>query len=132
MLWLRNFWLFALWVAIILYLSFTPLTGWPKVGAFEKLYFDKLVHVAMYAILCFLLIRGIFKQTGSRATVASIIAAVVFCSAMGTAIEFLQPQLTLYRQFEIADIVADLIGALAGFCLFSWIRKKRWLGLNAS
>jgi VanZ family protein len=118
MLWLRNFWLFVIWFAIILYLSFTPLTDWPKVGEFEKLYFDKLVHVAMYGILCFLLLRGLFKQNGnSKASISSIIGSVIFCSAVGIAIEFLQPILTMYRQFEIADMIADTIGAIAvSFC----------------
>src|SRR5690349_11238864 len=104
MSWLKNFWLFFIWFGIILYLSFTPLTGWPKLGMFEKLYFDKLVHVVMYGIMCLLLLRSFFNQNHYiKPTGSQIIWSILFCAGTGIAIEFLQPILTMYRQFEILD-----------------------------
>ena len=39
---LKNFALFFIWMVIILYLSFTPLTNWPQETILQKLYVDKL------------------------------------------------------------------------------------------
>ena len=109
------------------------LTDWPKVGAFEKLYLDKLVHVAMYGMLCFLLLRAIFRQYQSgKLSASEIILSILFCAGIGIAIEFLQPVLTMYRQFEWADMVADGIGSIAGFYMFSLLLKWKLFGLHAS
>jgi len=128
---LKHFALFIIWFGIILYLSFTPLNDWPKVNMLNKLYFDKIVHVCMYAMLSFLLLRGFFKQQNSQQPrYPVLISSVVFCAVMGASIEFLQPMLTMYRQFEWADMVANATGAVSGYFLFSWLKKKQWLGMK--
>jgi len=133
MSWLKNFSLFIIWFAIIFYLSFTPLTEWPKLGVFEKLYFDKVVHIAMYGIFCFLLLWGLSRQNqGKKISSSSIIASILFCAGVGIAIEFLQPILTMFRQFEVADMIANAIGSITGFYFFSLILKRSWLGLKSS
>jgi VanZ family protein len=126
----KNFWLFALWFAVILYLSFTPLTGWPKVNLFQKLYFDKLVHISMYALLSLFLLRSFFKIKNDAPSHTTLFACVLFCVAAGASIEFLQPILTMYRQFEWLDMVANTIGSLVGYFLFTFFMKKQWLGMN--
>lgn len=128
---IKNFWLFLVWMGVILYLSFTPLTNWPKVTAFDKLYLDKIVHVSMYAMLSFLLLRGFFRQQSNHLPRYSIlISSILFCAAMGATIEFLQPMLTMYRQFEWLDMAANATGALVGYFLFSLLLKKQWLGMK--
>ena len=128
---LKNFLLFILWFGVILYLSFTPLTNWPKETFFEKLHFDKIVHITMYTVLCFLLLRSFFKQQNKQLPRYSvIIASVLFCVGVGTTIEFLQPALTLYRQFEVYDIIANSAGAILGYFVFSLLLKKKWLGMK--
>lgn len=118
-------------MGVILYLSFTPLTNWPKVTAFDKLYLDKIVHVSMYAMLSFLLLRGFFRQQSNHLPRYSIlISSILFCAAMGATIEFLQPMLTMYRQFEWLDMAANATGALVGYFLFSLLLKKQWLGMK--
>src|SRR6187401_2270326 len=122
---LKNFLLFTLWLGVILYLSFTPLTSWPKETFFQTLHLDKIVHITMNAGLCFLLLRSFFKQQNNQLPRYSvIIASVLFCLGVGTSIEFLQPALTLYRQFEVYDIVANYTGALIGYFVFSLLTKK--------
>ena len=98
---------------------------------FDKLYFDKIVHVCMYAILSFLLLRGFFKQQSNHPPRYSVlISSVVFCAVIGAGIEFLQPVLTMYRQFEWADMMANATGTVCGYFLFSWFMKKQWLGMK--
>jgi len=70
---------------------------------------DKLAHFIAYGSLAFwfgMLIDGRGRQLG---------VALAF-AAMGVALEFLQG-LTDYRSFEIADMIANAIGAMVGWGL---------------
>jgi hypothetical protein len=70
---------------------------------------DKLAHFAAYGGLSFwfgMLYRGSMRQ---------ITIALAF-AAMGVVLEFLQG-LTDYRTFEVADMVANAIGAALGWSL---------------
>jgi glycopeptide antibiotics resistance protein len=128
---LRNFILFAIWLGVILYLSFAPLTNWPKETFLQKLHFDKIVHLTMYSVLCFLLLRSFFKQQNNHLPRYSvIIACVLFCIVVGTSIEILQPALTFFRQFDAYDIMANSAGVLIGYLVFSFLLKKKWLGMK--
>ncbi len=128
---LKNFSLFLLWTVLILYLSFSPLQAWPKSSIFQKLYLDKVVHITMYAVLAFLLLRSVFmhwkKQTIRLNT---IVYALVFAAAFGIAVEFLQPVLTMYRKFEWMDIAANISGVFFGLYIFNYMRSRRYLGLS--
>ncbi len=129
---LKNFWLFLFWLALILYLSFTPLSGWPKMGILDKLYLDKVIHFTMYAVLCFLLLRSLFRNSGNQKPSSStIIWSIILCAAAGITIEVLQPLLTQYRFLEPPDMIANTVGALAGFYFFSLFLKRNWLGLKS-
>ncbi len=127
----RNFWLFLLWLGIILYLSFTPLSGWPKVSMFQKLYLDKLVHISMYAFLSLFLLRGFFIYEQNKTSRTRIILlSILFCVLVGTGIELLQPLLTRYRQFEWMDMIANATGTFLGYFIFLFLSKRQWLGLK--
>ena len=122
----KNFWVFTLWLLVILYLSFTPLSDWPQPSIFQKIYFDKVVHIFMYSMLSLLLLRSLYRQNNHRELPPpSIIAALIFCAGLGVAIEFLQPVLTMFRKFEWLDMLANATGALTGFFLYRWFIEKR-------
>jgi VanZ family protein len=70
---------------------------------------DKLAHFAAYGSLAFWF-GMLFDGRGRQ-----LLAALGF-AAMGVALEFLQG-LTDYRTFEIADMVANAIGAALGCAL---------------
>jgi len=70
---------------------------------------DKLAHFTAYGSMVFwfaMLFNGRYRQVG----------IVIAFAAMGAAIEFLQG-LTDYRSFEVADMVANAIGAALGWGL---------------
>jgi len=128
---IKNFWLFLVWLFVILYLSFTPLTNWPQPTLFQKLYIDKVVHIFMYAALSFLLLRGFFlQQKKQHLRYALIVTSLIICAGLGVAVEFLQPVLTMYRRFEWMDMVANATGVVTGWLIFSWLLSKQWLGLK--
>jgi VanZ family protein len=101
----RRIWLLLGWgmVVAVVVLSLIPL----DVDLGENR--DKLAHFAAYGGLSFwfgMLFEGRGRQLG---------AALGF-AAMGVALEFLQG-LTDYRTFEIADMIANAIGAAVGWGL---------------
>lgn len=125
---IKSYLLFAIWLLIICYLSFVPLTNWPKSNLFDKLYFDKVVHIGMYAILSLLLLRGIHKQQINQAPrLGSMIIAIAFCIIVGCGIEALQPVLTRFRKFELLDMVANTIGSVSGYYFYKYLTGKSWL-----
>jgi VanZ family protein len=101
----RRIWLLLGWamVAAVIVLSLIPL----DVDLVEKE--DKLAHFAAYGGLSFwfgMLIEGRGRE---------LRIAVAF-AVLGVALEFLQG-LTGYRTFEIADMIANAIGASVGWGL---------------
>jgi len=101
----RRIWLLSGWgmVAAIFVLSLIPVEVDLSEGR------DKLAHFAAYGSLSFWF-GMIFGRRGLQLGIAVALAAV------GVALEFLQG-LTDYRSFEIADMVANALGAGLGWCL---------------
>ncbi len=99
----RRIWLLLGWgmVVAIIVLSLIPV---PDLG--DR---DKLAHFAAYGSLSFWF-GMIFGRRGLQLGIA------VGFAVMGVALEFLQG-LTDYRSFEIADMVANAMGAGLGWCL---------------
>ena len=101
----RRIWLLLGWgmVFSVLVLSLVPMdVDIPKGG-------DKIAHFIAYGSMSFwfgMLFTGRARQ----------LAIAIAFAAMGVAIEFLQG-LTDYRTFEVADMVANAIGATLGWGL---------------
>ena len=101
----RRIWLLLGWgmVFSVVVLSLVPMdVELPKGG-------DKVAHFIAYGSMSFwfgMLFAGKTRQLGIAIALA----------AMGVAIEFLQG-LTDYRTFEVADMVANAIGAALGWGL---------------
>jgi VanZ family protein len=81
---------------------------------------DKAEHFIAYAGLAFWFGMLYVRRSRQLAFVAGFIV-------LGVVIEFLQG-LTDYRSFEVADMVADAIGAFIGFALLQTPAKHvlRW------
>jgi len=105
----RSAWLAGGWllVALVVYLSLTPHP--PESLSLPFPYADKLGHGLAYASLS-LWFCQIYQQARLRA------AVIVALIALGITLEFLQG-LSDYRTFEVADMVANSIGALLGLLL---------------
>ncbi len=102
---LRRIWLTLgwLWVAAVFYLSLMPHP--PEPVSFSSS--DKLEHALAYAMLMLWFCQGYVTR---KARVGLALALV----AMGVVIEFLQ-QMSGYRFFEYADMLADAAGVLIGW-----------------
>ena len=118
---LRRIWLLSGWgmVAGVVVLSLIPV----EVDLGEDR--DKLAHFVAYGGLSFWF-GMIFVGRGLQLGVA------VAFAAMGVAMEFLQG-LTDYRSLEVADMIANTVGAGLGWCLVQTPLKsaltlaERWI-----
>ena len=85
---------------------------------FDKISFDKWVHIGMFAILvtawCWALSK---KETTKKKKLFILVAIIWFCYGIG--MEFVQRHFVAFRSFEVADIIADGIGCVIGL-LYAW------------
>lgn len=110
---LRKAWLALgwLWVAVVVYLSLTPSPPEPvRISGI-----DKLEHALAYCLLMLW-----FCQVYVRRTQRLFVAALLI--AQGVAVEFLQ-EMTGYRYFEFADMLANAAGVMLG-----WVWARTGLG----
>lgn len=110
---LRRVWLVFgwLWIAVVMYLSLIP--NPPEPMRFPNA--DKLEHAFAYALLMLWFAQVYVRRTRRLFTAVLLVA-------MGIVVEFLQ-DMSGYRTFEFADIVADLTGVLLG-----WVWARTGLG----
>ncbi|MCI6893555.1 MAG: VanZ family protein [Bacteroidales bacterium] len=79
---------------------------------------DKIIHFIMYFTLCTVLILDYAKAIMPHHTKFSSEAAfTTFAFALGLTFEILQGTITEERAFDLFDVVANTLGALAGFAV---------------
>jgi hypothetical protein len=105
-----------------------PGTGqFPASWWFKKIpQFDKLVHIGMFGMLCFLFHLPAWKSSlhnGARQRWFWLIS--IGAIAYGTGMEFVQRELIVNRSFEEADILADSVGALGALALSQTIFLRK-------
>lgn len=104
----RNIWLTLSWAWLLVIIILSLITI-PTSVEFSVPYIDKVEHTVSYFILMFL-----FSQCYSQVTTRLMYAFVFIC--IGILLEYLQ-SLTVTRQFEIADMVANSSGVVLGVLL---------------
>ena len=75
---------------------------------------DKMVHFIMYGVLSFLLLWTVDKVSKTRLKLQNLIVVILVSSGFGILMEILQKTLTTVRNFDIYDIIANIIGILLG------------------
>lgn len=115
----------VLTAAIVVTLSLMSSSQVPSTNLWNFKGIDKLVHLAMYSALSFVLFSeknrhntSINRQAFNRANIYQIIALVV----TGGIIELIQPALA-NRSREIMDFVANTTGVFFGFYLHIWMKQ---------
>ena len=103
----------GLCAAAILYLSVIPVPERPEVP-----FLDKAVHACQYLVLAWLLVQAI--RAGGLAEPGDGRFAWIYATSYGLLIELLQA-LIPWRSAELADALANAVGALAGV----WV-GNRW------
>ncbi len=116
-------WLPAIaWGAVILYLSLLP--GGTGIMIFWGIpHFDKIGHFGMYAVWTFLMACG-FAGHDFFSNRRLIVWTTVIGLVVGVGLEFGQKWMHQGRSFEIADMVANTLGVIAGLVAFSIVRRR--------
>lgn len=76
-------------------------------------HFDKIGHFGMYAIWTFFIYRA-FSHHAVTSSGRSVFYTVLLGAVTGVALEFGQLYMNQGRSFEMADMVANAVGALCG------------------
>jgi VanZ family protein len=124
----KSLWPALLWALFILIICGIPGHRLPHVNFWQWLKPDKVVHLFVYAILSYLLIRGFIKQKKFSGLKNSPgLSAVIFSIFYGVLIEVLQEYVFIDRSGEFFDALANSIGALIGLLCFNYLAKRRSL-----
>ncbi|MFB6455695.1 VanZ family protein [Chitinophaga sp. Hz27] len=116
------------WLVLIMVLCTLPGRDIPTNSFFEKVHFDKFVHFGLFGGIVFFLSLAIWWQR-KKISPALLLLFVVFAAAYGLAIEFIQKYYAEGRSFDMYDVLADTIGAIAGIWVFRifisiWEKRK--------
>jgi len=90
-------------------------------------FFDKITHIAAYGLLTisWLLTSKKIKNQRKRTVV---IAALLFI--YGIVIEVLQEIITNYRQADLLDVLANLVGIVLASIFFNVVLQKKNIGIK--
>jgi VanZ family protein len=114
------------WALFILIVCAIPGNHIPQLRFIDWLKPDKIVHLILFGVLSFLLIRAFQQQTSFPFLYKHArLYAILFSSIYGVVIELLQQYFFIKRSGEIFDAVADAVGALLGMLFFNYLMKKK-------
>lgn len=119
---LNYFWKPVLWLALICYALFIPAKELPVKPLFKIPHFDKMVHFALFFVLCILLLRP-FKRIKSNYYVIAPLVSIVFSGVL----EFSQQILSKSRSSDIYDFLANTLGILAAMLFYYFfVSNRKW------
>lgn len=120
------------WGYLIFFLSSEPVNFYPDV---RIPYADKLIHLFLYSIFSWLIIRALgadYFSLGSQRQIMLNVFAFSSTLCYGILDEVHQQLFVLTRGFEVSDMVFDAIGAIVGIIVYNSISdKKVWYSIRS-
>jgi VanZ family protein len=115
------------WFFLVLILICLPGSSFPKTDDWlDKIFFDKWVHIGLFSILAFLLMRPFVNSSLPQKDILQTIFKIALSvSIWGLATEFIQKYFTFHRSFDLWDWAADTAGALLAFIVCKKMMKKK-------
>ena len=116
----------TLWFIICTVLLTLPGSSFPKKSIFDSIpYFDKYVHIGLFAVLTFLGCLAITVKNHVETYHRYFIMCGIVAFIYGILMEFVQHYFIPNRSFDIYDMLADGAGALLGgaISLRIWAKK---------
>ncbi|HNP48642.1 MAG TPA: VanZ family protein [Bacteroidia bacterium] len=122
---LRNHLPTLVWAIFILIICGIPGDKIPELTFWQWLKPDKIVHLLIFGILCFLMIRSFkLQQSSSYLRNHAGILALLLSISYGILIEILQATVFIHRSGDVRDAIANSIGAFIGLWSFTKIAKR--------
>jgi VanZ family protein len=115
------------WFFLVLFLICLPGNKFPKTDDWlDKIFFDKWVHIGLFAVLAFLWMKPYVNSTLSKQNILQAIFKIALSvSIWGLATEFIQKYFAFHRSFDLWDWAADSIGALVAFIVCKKMLAKK-------
>ncbi len=114
-----------LWAALIFALSATPGRHMPDLSFWDLLQPDKVGHLVVYAILVGAMLWGFYRLRQREKIPQNVIVMVVlFAILYGISIEFMQSHFFSGRNFDVLDILANIIGCLTGLLSLRFFKHQ--------
>ena len=123
---MRKYRLSVLWALFALFLCGVNGSSLPKIS-FDLFEIDKPAHMALFGIQAWIIYyEGVWKaKVAEKEKVWKVsLQAFLWSALYGALIEGLQMTVFVGRSFDWADMLADAIGALTVFVLYTWFRPK--------
>jgi VanZ family protein len=117
-----------IWTIIIFILLALPGNLLPNENHFSIPNLDKYVHIILFGSFVFLwsFYYSAKQEKNNNSYRQSVVILIVAC-LYGIAMEYVQKYFIPNRDFDIYDIAADIVGAVAGFLFvrltFPWFRN---------
>ncbi|MEN8115666.1 MAG: VanZ family protein [Bacteroidota bacterium] len=119
---LKYFWKPVLWLALICYGLFMPADKIPSKPFLNIPHFDKLVHFALFFILCLLLLRP-FKKSGTKYYLLAPVTAII----LGLILELSQQSISVTRSSDLFDFLANTAGIVAApLFYYFFVSNRKW------
>ncbi len=100
--------------------NFSAHPGWMDI-----VHFDKLVHMGLFASLALsFFVHFELSKSSSLKSIRAKALTIILCTLYGIGMEYYQKFYVPTRGFEVADMLADAVGALLALPFFMMIRKK--------
>ena len=106
------------WLVIMSILFFLPGSAFPSENWLDWIYFDKWVHIGLFAVLIFLW-RSSFDWEVNNYNLLLLFSALLY----GLMVEFIQRYWIPNRSFDLYDVLSDMTGSVLG--LLIWLRVHR-------
>lgn len=105
----------VLWALLIFALSAVPGNSMPDFSFWNIMQPDKAGHLGVYCILVSAMLWGAYRNfRPDKIPKHAIISVLLFAIFYGIGIEFMQSHFFSGRNFDVLDILANIIGCLIG------------------
>jgi VanZ family protein len=123
--------IFVAYLAAIIYASLTPPSGMPRLISIP--YIDKVVHFTMYFGFCLIglwvLDKRNYSQQGIRMEKFNWVYVITLTMAIswGIVMEIFQRVMAIGRHYSVLDLIANILGALAGTAIYYYLVGRRFI-----
>jgi VanZ family protein len=99
----------------------------PELTFLQWLKPDKIVHLILFGVFSYLLIRGFnLQKSFSLLNKNAVALALIISIAYGGLVEILQSTIFIHRSGDMRDAIANALGAFIGY----WLYKKYSFKIN--
>ncbi|HSK11781.1 MAG TPA: VanZ family protein [Phnomibacter sp.] len=111
-------WIAIGWFVLTTLLLVVPGNALPKTDLGNIPYFDKYIHIFLFAVLSAFTLKAI-RPTRPTYFIWLVVLVILY----GTLMEYVQLYLVPFRSFDGRDIMADAAGAVLGLLLYRLLNR---------